>query len=402
LNIIFLCRWKLKDGLTASTVLPHIKALVALKLIQRVVLITFEDKSDVHDDCLGTVDLVHKKITWLPLFTSNYNVRILNQFGEYRKGYRFVTKIIKEAKIDLLIAHGAPAGAMAEKATKESGIPYLVSLFEPHADYMLDSGVWARYGLKYRMQKRWENLQMKNALGLMPVTEGYKSELLHKSISPNKVVVVPCSVETNSFKFSVQQRTDTRKALGWGNATIGIYVGKYGGLYYNEEAFQIYQQCFEVIPDFRLIILSPQPREEILLQLQHYSVNPDKVFISAVPHAEVPTYLSAADFAFATYKPGPSKKYLSPVKIGEYWANGLPVLLTKGVGDDSDIIKKEGGGALFNLEEKGSIEQALLQIQAILKDPTHRREIPKLAEKYRSPEKIQEAYEFFFNQREAR
>ena len=189
-----------------------------------------------------------------------------------------------------------------------------------------------------------------------------------------------------------------RLQLKWEEATIGIYVGKYGGLYYEAEAFHIYKHCFETIPGFRLIILSPHPQEEILQHLGQSSIDIAKVYITSVPHTEVPAFLSAADFAFATYKPGPSKRFLSPIKIGEYWANGLPVLLTEGVGDDSDIIKQEGGGATFNLREEGSVERALEKIQHILKDPAHRQEIPKLAQKYRSPERIREAYEYFFEQ----
>ncbi|NDK55124.1 glycosyltransferase family 4 protein [Pontibacter sp. BT213] len=338
---------------------------------------------------------------WLPLLSPNYNIRLLNQIGEFRKGVKFLRTVLKHEKIDLLIAHGAPAGAMASKALKGSNIPYLVTLFEPHADYMLESGVWCKLGLKYIMQRQWEKLQKDNAAGLMPVTEGYKQRLLSEGLNVNKIAVAPCSVEVTSFRFDLELRTDVRRALGWEFMTIGIYVGKYGGLYYSDEAFQIYRQCFEHIADFRLIILSPQPKEEILRQLQYYSIDLSKVYISAVGHTEVPAYLSAADFAFATYKQGPSKRYLSPVKIGEYWANGLPVLLTESVGDESDIIKKEGGGALFNLKQKGSVAQAIQQIQAILKDPIHRQEIPKLAAKYRSPEKIREAYEYFFNQQKA-
>nr|WP_255710117.1 glycosyltransferase [Pontibacter harenae] len=163
-----------------------------------------------------------------------------------------------------------------------------------------------------------------------------------------------------------------------------------------DETFRIYKKCFALIPDFKLIILSPNSKEYIQKKLLQHSIEQSKVYVAAVPHHEVPAYLSAADFAFATYKPGPSKKYLSPVKIGEYWANGLPVLLTEGVGDDSDIIKNEGGGAVFNLTEEGSLEKALDKIQQILKDTNHRQEIPNLARKYRSPDKIKEAYEYFF------
>jgi glycosyltransferase involved in cell wall biosynthesis len=397
-NIAFLCRWKVTDGLTVSTVAPHLEALAGMQNIGQVVVITLEDRGEAPELKENDFILKHDKVRWSPLLSSNYKLRLFNQIADYRNGYEAVSKILNDEKINLLIAHGAPAGTIADKATKVKGIPYLVSLFEPHADYMLESGVWNKFGLKYTMQKHWEHQQRKNAAGLMPVTEGYKQKLLTLGVRPDKVSVVPCSVDCKLFQFDVQRRIELRKQLGWEKATIGIYVGKFGGLYYNKEAFHIYQQCFNLIPDFRLIILSPQPSEEIQQQLSNYKIDLSKTFVASGPHSMVSAYLSAADFALATYKPGPSKKYLSPVKIGEYWANGLPVLLTEGIGDDSDIIKNEGGGALFNLALDGSLEKAIEQIQTIVSDPTHRQKIPQLAANYRSPEKIREAYEFFFNQ----
>jgi len=211
---------------------------------------------------------------------------------------------------------------------------------------------------------------------------------------------VPCVVALSQFSFSQSNRDKIRHTLGITKANItGIYVGKYGGLYYQQEAFAIYKQCFDRIPDFRLIILSPQPLAEIIKSLHQQQIDISKVYIASVPHQEVPYYLSAADFGFATIKSYPSARYCSPVKIGEYWANGLPVLLTEGVGDDSDIIRNEGGGALFHLQQEGSVERALQQILAIISNPEHRQEISELAAKYRSPERIREAYAYFFGQR---
>ncbi|MDX5421199.1 MAG: glycosyltransferase [Hymenobacteraceae bacterium] len=200
------------------------------------------------------------------------------------------------------------------------------------------------------------------------------------------------------FRYDSISRNRLRKQLSWTNQIIGIYVGKFGGLYYEREAFMLFKRCFRSFSQFRLIILSPQEHEGVKEKFQEVELGSDQVLIATVSQNQVPDYLSAADFAFATYKPGAFKRFLSPVKIGEYWANGLPVLLTEGVGDDSDIIKNEGGGALFNLNEEGSVERALKKIQEILKDPAHRQDIPKLAEKYRSPDRIREAYEYFFDQ----
>jgi glycosyltransferase involved in cell wall biosynthesis len=397
-NIAFLCRWKVTDGLTVSTVAPHLEALAGMQNIRQIVVITLEDEAEAAELKENDLILKQDKVRWLPLLSSNYKLKLFNQIADYSNGYRAVSKILNDEKIDLLIAHGAPAGAIADKATKVAGTPYLVSLFEPHADYMLESGVWNEFGLKYIMQKHWEKLQRKNAAGLMPVAEGYKQKLLIQGVHPDRVSVVPCSVNCKLFQFDVQRRIELRKQLGWEKAIVGIYVGKFGGLYYNEEAFHIYQQCFNLISDFRLIILSLQPSKEIQQQLSNYKIDLSKTFVTSVSHEQVSAYLSAADFALANYKPGASKRYLSPVKIGEYWANGLPVLLTEGIGDDSDIIKNEGGGALFNLALDGSLEKAIQQIQTIVSDPTHRQKIPQLAANYRSPEKIREAYEYFFSQ----
>ncbi|MBC5775456.1 glycosyltransferase [Pontibacter sp. KCTC 32443] len=398
MNIAFLCRWKLEDGLTVSTVLPHLQALASFQEITKIIFLTLEDEVYTPVDASVKSILCNPKVKWLPILSSQHKSRVLNQISDYRQGYKTLRQVVVDEEIDVVVAHGAPAGSVADKALRNSDIPYFVTLFEPHADYMLESGVWSRFRLKYNMQKYWENLQKKRAAGLMPVTEGFKKILLQEGIPAANVVAVPCSVDTVLFEFDAQMRAKVRKQLGWENTLVGVYAGKYGGLYYNNEAFEIYRTCFEEIPDFRLLILSPQPEHEILQQLQKYNLDLSKVQVTSLQHAAVPAYLSAADFAFATYKPAPSKRFLSPVKIGEYWANGLPVLLTEGIGDDSDIITKEGGGALFNLQQQESIKQALQKIQTILQDQAHRHEIPKLAVKYRSPDKVRAAYEYFFNQ----
>ncbi|MHA6247044.1 glycosyltransferase family protein [Pontibacter sp. CAU 1760] len=265
---------------------------------------------------------------------------------------------------------------------------------------MRDTGVWKRYDPRYVFQRKWEKEQAHAAAGLIVVSDLYLETLaLQLQLPLHKIKLARNTVTAKGFRFSAPERVKKRTLLGFSEGSVvGIYVGKYGDLYYKEEAFVIYKYCFETIPDFRLIILSPQPKQEIEGFLQQEDIDLRKVFVATVPHAEVPQYLSAADFAFATIKSYPSARFCSPVKVGEYWANGLPVLLTEGVGDDSDIIQKEGGGATFNLQQEGSLEQALSKIQQMLEDPSHRQNIPKLAEKHRSPDRVREAYAYFLGQ----
>jgi glycosyltransferase involved in cell wall biosynthesis len=366
-----------------------------MKDIKEVLLVTLE-REEPSVAISGATTSLPEKVQHRPIYLQPHRINLLTKVTDFVVLPNQLEQICKQEDIQIILAHGAPAGALAYKVSRKTKIPFYISSFEPHAEYMRESGVWKRYGLKYIFQTYWEEQQKSHASGLMPVSASFTRSLIKEGVPEGKILTVPCSVEVAKFKFDLDQKYRLRNMLEWREATIGIYVGKYGGLYYEQEAFYIYKRCFASVPDFRLIILSPQPQEDIMQYLDQYQIDKAKVYMAAVPHADVPRYLSAADFAFATIKSYPSARYCSPVKNGEYWASGLPVLLTEGVGDDSDIITCEGGGATFNLQLEGSLERALEKIQQILQDPNHRQEIPKLAAKYRSPERIREAYEYFF------
>lgn len=397
-RILALSYWGLDDVLTQAAVLPHIELLQQVTVVSEVILVTIE-----REKTGGSGKSMLNGFSYVKHYTlqsSNYRNNLFNKVNDFLYFPGELRRIAMLEGADMLLASGAPAGALAYKVWQKTRIPFYV-VFEPHAAYMRDSKVWHRYDPRYIFQRKWEEEQLKAASGLLVVSEEFRQLLLSKrTVLPVNILTARNLADLDLFGFSLPDREKIRHQLAIpSKAVTGIYVGKYGGLYYQQEAFAIYKKCFESIPDFRLIILSPQPQIEIINSLNQQQIDISKVYIASVPHQQVPLYLSAADFGFATIKSYPSARYCSPVKIGEYWANGLPVLLTEGVGDDSDIIRNEGGGALFNLQQEGSVEQALQQILSIISNPSHRREIPELAAKYRSPERIREAYEYFFGQR---
>ncbi|GAA4442026.1 hypothetical protein GCM10023188_41230 [Pontibacter saemangeumensis] len=399
MTILILNYWSLHDGLTQGATLTHLNRIIAFNHFHKVLLVTLEREVNPLSIPVSSLQLP-EKVKHCPIYLRPHRINLLSKITDFLILPKQLIKLIQDEHVQQLVAIGTLSGSLAYLVSLKINIPFFVAFCEPHAAYMLDNKVWNMYDPRYVYQKKWEKEQVRRAQGVLVVSEAYKKKLMHqKLIAASKIFVNRNTVDFKLFAFAGIDRISLRHQLSIPEeATIGIYVGKYGGLYYQQEAFRIYGRCFETIPNFRLIILSPQPEHEIRQYLGQSNIDPAKVYIASVPHAEVPAYLSAADFAFATIKSYPSARYCSPVKVGEYWASGLPVLLTEGVGDDSDIIKREGGGAVFCLEEEGSLERALQQVQQIINDPNHRREIPKLARKYRSPERIREAYEYFFGQ----
>ena len=118
-----------------------------------------------------------------------------------------------------------------------------------------------------------------------------------------------------------------------------------------------------------------------------------------VRHDEISNYIGLGDFAITPVKPIPTKRYCSPIKDGEYWALGLPVIITKDISDDSEIISKENIGyvlqTLNEIEYKKSIERIdeLLTEGDVL---TNR--IIKVAGNYRSFEIAEEVYKKIYKE----
>ena len=389
MNILFLGYWGAEDGLSKATVFPHLRILSNIPGVGKVVYCSIERTGNK----INLAD-VGDKVVHIHLYSgTTYLHKILDFLLLPKK----LDDIVRCHAIAVCICRGAPAGSLGYLLHQKSGTPYVVESFEPHSQYMADAGVWSRTGLKYRFQRRWERLQLATARFVTTVSENYKNHLVKNGCDPERVECVPCAVDTRQFAFSEDRRARIRKQLEFSDScSIGIYVGKFGGLYYDEESFKIFANAFRYIPDLRLVVLTPDNLEIVKKKLAREGIPSTQYYLAYVSHEMVPDFLSAADFAFAPCKPSPSSEFCSPVKIGEYWASGLPVLLTRGVGDDSRIIEYEGGGFTFDLSDKGSLPVALHNLRELL-EQNNRAELTRriciLAHKYRNYERVRAVYE---------
>jgi len=357
MNILFLGYWGIRDGLTASTIVPHLKILAALESVSKIIFCTIERSGTVCDFELN-------KVVHIPLVAEDHRNVFINKFTDFVRFPKLLASITFNEKVDFLICRSSLAGALGYLVWKKTGIPYIVESFEPHADYMADSGTWSVFDPRYIIQKYFELRQKKTARYLLPVSNNYQKKLIDEGVDEQKIFVMPCCVAVREFLFDPDKRTRIRNLLSIpGNSIVGIYVGKYGDIYYDDEAFALYKQAFEFFGNtFRLLILSGDDPQRIQKQLEAYNIVTRHVVVRYVMHSEVNEYLSAADFAFSTVRPSTHRKYCSPVKNGEYWANGLPILTATGIGDDSEIVNREHAGVVMDIHRPQPAFQTLLQL----------------------------------------
>jgi glycosyltransferase involved in cell wall biosynthesis len=394
MRILFLGYWSLHDGLTASTIFPHLYLLQQRLDVEAIRLVTIERGVNSQEDLEFAPGYSTEKITFQPLRSRPSRNIILNKIEDFTRFPNELVKQVQEFKPNFILARGAPAGALAYLVWQKTKLPFYVESFEPHADYMLESGVWKRYDPRYLFQRRWEKRQKQLASGLMPVAENYRQQLICEGVPASRIATVPCSVNPATFTPDPIARHRVRHQLGFTDGDIvGIYVGKFGGIYYDAEAFAIFRATANYFgAAFRLIILTPDPIEVVRNKLKLAGLSPTLTFVTKAPHKEVPEYLASADFAFATIKPAPCRLFCSAIKIGEYWASGLPILVTPGIGDDSAIIETEKGGAVFDFNQPASLLVALEHISEILNQTDSSTYIRTLATHYRSLDRAREAY----------
>lgn len=390
LRILYLSYWGIDDGLTASTVLPHLAILASLDVVSEVVLCTIEHAGG------GEVRALGSKLSHIPLRSRKLRSNLAEKslaFGTF--GPRLAAIVVRR-RIDAMICRGSLAGSLGLFVHATTRTPYFVESFEPHVEYAVEAGAWSPWGPKALFLRATERLQRSTASGIMPVAEAYAKRLLAWGVPSARVRVVPCGVDLDRFAYSADVRAETRRAIGIGTELTAIYVGKFGGIYHDREFFETFGRFLERVEGMRLILLTPHTSDFVQQRLSEAGIEPKRIFATCVPHDQVPSYLCAADFAFSLNVPSPSKRFLSPIKHGEYWACGLPIVATAGVGDEADFLERERAGIFFD-PGRTDMGEAVGRVLDLVNEPGHRTRIATIADRYRSFRHARHAYEYFLN-----
>ena len=112
----------------------------------------------------------------------------------------------------------------------------------------------------------------------------------------------------------------------------------------------------------------------------------------------MPRYLSLGDFAINPVKPVPTKRYCTSIKDGEYWAMGLPVIISPRISDDSEIIEKENTGIVVDFSDGDALPGVVDKLEVLIADKVLLKEkIRQIAIRYRSFELAKKIYKEIYN-----
>ena len=193
--------------------------------------------------------------------------------------------------------------------------------------------------------------------------------------SSARFIKIATVANDRKFQFDPALRQATRLELGIDESVpVLFYPGKFGGLYYGDETALMFRGLRELEPRLHFLIVTPHDDDEVHAMFSRAGVMPDAYSIRHSDYADIHKFFFAADFAVIAVPPGPSKKFISNIKVGEYLCAGLPYLITRGVSEDYIFALENDVGVVVDDFTEADIKKAWPAIGSYLqRDPAERR-----------------------------
>jgi len=205
-------------------------------------------------------------------------------------------------------------------------------------------------GLRSRFLLQRERTAIRDAGRICCVSQNMK-QWIQRQTGRQSVEVIPCCVNAEVFAFRPEARLSLRQK--WGildDELLFCYSGGLAPWQRIQDVIALFAQISHRIPKSGFLFLTRQ-QECLKAMLAASGLSPEKCIVTGCDHHKVAAHLSAADIGVVMRHDILVNNVASPVKVGEYMACGLPVMLTAGIGDYSQAVSREGLGLL--LEEDG-------------------------------------------------
>lgn len=369
-NILVITYWDFSEAHIQANVLPNLK-----------ILSRFTDPGAfIFLFCFNKKHLGKEDVIRIENELSPFRIKLI--FFDYSHfGIKMVIRYVWLIPYLCFKVFSAGIGTVYAWCTTAGAIGYLVSIltrrplilesYEPHAEAMVENGYWTNRHPAYRILSYFEKKQAQRARYIIAANSRMREYVRSRykyEIPPEIFFSKPACVDMDFFYPEETERTNIRKSLNFSDHDIiCLYAGKFGGIYLKEETFDFFKATFDRWgTKLKILLLTAHSAAEVKELSTKAGVPFDIFTVLYVSHKEVPVYMRAADFAICPVKPVPTKRYCTPVKNGEYWAVGLPVVITRDISDDSAIIEKNEAGAVLKDQTAEEYNTAIKKIDKIL------------------------------------
>jgi len=406
-HILVITYWSYNDALIQAYTLPYLRIMYNQLLPgSRIYLITFEQENQSLPPNEIAQIKQRLKLQGIRLITLRYlKFNFLSPF-KWAFYLVYLVSLIVLRKISFIHAWCTPAGSIAYILSKMTGRKLIIDSYEPHADAMVENQTWNRESRQYKFLFSLEKRLTRHASIIISATQSmYEYALERYGVKIKNFYVKPACVDHSFFAPKKRKNEELLNQLKLKDKIVCVYAGKFGGIYLTHEVFDFIRIAQDFWGDkFRCLLLTGHSRKELTDWAEQAGLDPSRLIIRFVQHEDVPEYMGLGDFAITPVKPIPSKRYCTPIKDGEYWALGLPVVITKNISDDSDLIEKNEIGFVLKELNAENYLMACQKIDSILRNHSLEElqdKIRDIAYRYRSYSIAESIYREIYSENSA-
>jgi glycosyltransferase involved in cell wall biosynthesis len=248
-----------------------------------------------------------------------------------------------------------------------------------YPDEQVDSGVWANGSRPHVVANRLESLIRKRADGITALSFRAKkileeSEEIASRATP--VIFVPSCVDLDRF------RPDSGNYLRKDDEIRLVYSGSVGGRYILDRVGSFMNFAINAGHKMTLKIFSKSDPKLIEDLLDRGGLPRSAWSLETAKYSDMPGLLAGFDAGIHFLQKGISEHTGSPTKIGEYWAVGLPVVITPNMGDNDVVAKDEKVGVVLESHDDEGYRKLTSDLIGLLEDPDVRARCRRAAEEH--------------------
>jgi glycosyltransferase involved in cell wall biosynthesis len=170
---------------------------------------------------------------------------------------------------------------------------------------------------------------------------------LWKRETGREAVLIPNGVDLKRFRGQI-------KTIHKESPTL-VYAGNLSSSWMDfEGAFRATRRLLERYPDILFLIVGSESKErmgELRKSVLDLGLSENVIFMGRISHEEIPGVLSRCDIGLATTPSNLLRRYAFPLKVVEYMAVGLPVIVMRNTEAES-IVRENNCGLGIGPDEK--------------------------------------------------
>jgi glycosyltransferase involved in cell wall biosynthesis len=284
---------------------------------------------------------------------------------EAARALRWLTKLIREEKIQVIQERHEMRLDMSPLSTKFLGIPSVLEVNSPFIEEAFEERSFS-----FRSRNFFRKLSFDNASAIVVQTRLLK-DIIHKQ-TKTPIHVIPNGADPKLFRPGPGDAGLARK-LGLGKEVVG-FAGAFHPWHGAQDLVEAFAKLSPARPDAKLLMIGGggEDLEKCRRLASEKGIEGRVVFTGKVPYEDLPFFLNLCSVLVAPFSPSKDTRrravferyglWWCPLKIFEYMAMGKPVVCAE-VGVIPEYV--QGSGLLYPEGDIGAMSE---RISSLLSD----------------------------------